>query len=51
MFVERMEPLRIRSTDADPFIPKSFKVLYTKILSVVETKIDSVFKKTAVGVW
>ena len=40
MFAERMERLRVRLTDADPFMQKSFNVPHTNILSVLDAKMD-----------
>ena len=43
MFGERMERLRIRLEEAEPLMPKSFKVPDTNILSVADLELVSVF--------
>jgi|TARA_B100001013_G_scaffold45362_1_gene23913 hypothetical protein len=43
MFTERMERLRFRLAEDEPLIPKSSKVPDTKILSVADEELDSVF--------
>jgi len=43
MFAERMERLRGRLTEAEPLMPKSYKVPDTNILSVADADLDSVF--------
>ena len=43
MFAERMELLRVRLTEAEPLMPKSYKVPDTNILSVADVELDSVF--------
>ena len=43
MFAERMERMRVRLAEAEPHMPKSSKVTDTKILSVVDVELDSVF--------
>ena len=43
MFGERMERLRIRLEEAEPLMPKSFKVPDTNILSAADVELDSVF--------
>ena len=43
MFTERMERLRFRLAEADPLMPKSYKVPDMNILSVEDVELDSVF--------
>ena len=43
MFGERMERLRVRLEEAEPLMPKSFKVPDTNILSVADVELVSVF--------
>ena len=43
MFGERMGRLRVRLTEAEPLMPKSFKVPDTNILSVADVELVSVF--------
>jgi len=43
MFAERMERLRFRLAEAEPLMPKSYKVPDTNILSVADADLDSVF--------
>ena len=45
MFAERMELLRVRLAEAEPLMPKSYKVPDTNILSVADVELDSVFQK------
>ena len=45
MFTERMERLRVRLAEAEPLMPKSYKVPDTNILSVADADLDSVFYK------
>jgi len=45
MFAERMERLRVRLAEAEPLMPKSYKVPDTNILSVADADLDSVFYK------
>ena len=43
MFAERMERLRVHLAEAEPLMPKSYKVPDTNILSVADADLDSVF--------
>ena len=43
MFAERMERLRVHFAEAEPLMPKSYKVPDTNILSVADVELDSVF--------
>ena len=43
MFTERMERLPFRLAEAEPLMPKSYKVPDTNILSVADSDLDSVF--------
>ena len=43
MFAERMERLRVHLAEAEPLMPKSYKVPDTNILSVADAELDSVF--------
>ena len=43
MFAERMERLRVRLAEAEPLMPKSYKVPDTNILPVADVELDSVF--------
>ena len=43
MFAERMERLRVRLTEDEPLMPKSYKVPDTNILSVADVELDSFF--------
>ena len=43
MFAERMERMRVRLTEDEPLMPKSYKVPDTNILSVADVELDSVF--------
>ena len=43
MFGERMERRRGRLAEAEPLMPKSFKVPDTNILSVADAELVSVF--------
>ena len=43
MFAERMEHLRVCLAEAEPLMPKSYKVPDTNILSVADADLDSVF--------
>ena len=45
MFAERMERLRVRLTEDEPLMPKSYKVPETNLLSVADVELDSVFQK------
>ena len=45
MFAERMERQRVRLADAEPLMPKSYKVPDTNIPSVADVELDSVFQK------